>query len=564
MPNHTRMSAAPAFTSSVHRWIAAQAGWRGHVLSLAAGALATLGHAPFFLVPVFAASLIFLLWQIDVASQSARPSRMSFARGFWFGLGHFSTSLYWVYFAFQVDAETFAALAVPAVIGLAGLLAVFWAIALAIAVRFWTRGWRRVTLFAAAVGLAEFGRGTLFGGLPWNLTGYVWRAGEPVSQLAASVGIYGLSFLTVFALAAPATLADSARSAAVRFAPTLIAALAVGLAWGAGVHRIAQAPEAGPDPATGEMVIVRVADSGLNEAEKWEPSAPGLRDQDWRVFRLFAAVSGDPRESRANVVIWPEGALPYVDDMLLDNQPLLDAIGAMLGDRALITGLTRCEPAEDCRAYMHGRRGPQGLRVYNSSVVIDGVSGAPRVAQTSDKHRLVPFGEFIPLWSLVEGFNFAPLQRIGAGFTPGPPPSRIVVPDAPPAVVLICYEAIFPGLTPRGADRPGWLVSVTNDAWFGNGTGPQQHYNMARYRSIEEGLPMARAASGGISAIIDSMGRPVRETGADAYAAEAGLPPALSDTVYARWGHLLTPLVFFLILGLRWAPGQTDRKGSKV
>jgi apolipoprotein N-acyltransferase len=128
-------------------------------------------------------------------------------------------------------------------------------------------------------------------------------------------------------------------------------------------------------------------------------------------------------------------------------------------------------------------------------------------------------------------------------------------------VVLICYEAIFPGMVPRGAERPGWIVSVTNDAWFGDGTGPWQHYEMARYRAIEEGLPMARAASGGISAIVDSFGRAVRSTNRRGAFAEAQLPPALGETPFARLGFLLLPLLIIAIAGLRFFPPGNLAKG---
>jgi apolipoprotein N-acyltransferase len=175
----------------------------------------------------------------------------------------------------------------------------------------------------------------------------------------------------------------------------------------------------------------------------------------------------------------------------------------------------------------------------------------------------VPFGEFIPLWSIVSGANIAPLQQIGAGFTPGAPPLRLIVPEAPAAVVLICYEAIFPDLTPRGDDRPGWIVSITNDAWFGRATGPWQHYNMARYRAIEEGLPLARAASGGVSAIVDAYGRPVAETGMEGGAAEAQLPAELPPTIYSKLGNLLTTLVFFAVLVLSWAPTPKGAGGAE-
>jgi apolipoprotein N-acyltransferase len=159
--------------------------------------------------------------------------------------------------------------------------------------------------------------------------------------------------------------------------------------------------------------------------------------------------------------------------------------------------------------------------------------------------------------------NIAPLQRIGAGFTPGDRPTRLIIPEAPPAIVLICYEAIFPGLTPRGDDRPGWIISVTNDAWFGNGSGPYQHYAMARYRAIEEGLPMARAAAGGISGIIDAYGRDIRSTRRVGAATEAQLPLALDETAFALWGNWLLLLLVSLIAALRFAPAEMRSPGRR-
>jgi apolipoprotein N-acyltransferase len=291
-----------------------------------------------------------------------------------------------------------------------------------------------------------------------------------------------------------------------------------------------------------------VTDSGLSQSEKWVARP----DQEWRVLQRYLEASGPPEDSRASIVIWPEGAIPVLNFFMLENPDFMDAIGRGMGDRVLITGLTRREALVDRVAF------------FNSAAVIDGVSGVARLSQTYDKNRLVPFGEFIPFWSVVSRLNIAPLQRIGAGFEPGAPPTRLVVPEAPPAVVLICYEAIFPGMVPRGPDRPGWIVSVTNDAWFGGGSGPYQHYAMARYRSIEEGLPMARAAAGGVSAIIDSYGREVSATMRRGGSAEAQIPPALVETTLARWGNALLGILLALIAALRFFPRRTKNKGLRA
>jgi apolipoprotein N-acyltransferase len=130
-------------------------------------------------------------------------------------------------------------------------------------------------------------------------------------------------------------------------------------------------------------------------------------------------------------------------------------------------------------------------------------------------------------------------------------------------VVLICYEAIFPGMVPRGEGRPGWIVMVTNDAWFGGGAGPAQHYAMARYRAIEEGLPVARAASGGTSAIVDAHGREVASARSGARFAEAQLPPALAQTVWVRWGTILLLALIVMVVGLRFLPSGRRPGGQR-
>jgi apolipoprotein N-acyltransferase len=307
---------------------------------------------------------------------------------------------------------------------------------------------------------------------------------------------------------------------------------------------------------------VRVADSGISQAEKWE----GRADQEWRVLRAYLDVTGAPDDHAAQVVIWPEGAIPVVNFWMLESDEFLAEIGRALVDRVLITGVTRRCPQVETPTATDPCEQHQGLSdwtLFNSAVIIDGVSGEPRLSnQVYDKYRLVPFSEFMPLRSVVDALNIAPLQRVGA-FQRGEPPTRLVVPGAPPAVVLICYEAIFPGLTPRGEERPGWIVSITNDAWFGGGSGPYQHYVMARYRAIEEGLPVARAASGGISAIIDAYGREVAATSARGGHAEAQLPPRLGETWFASWGAWAFLFLLVIFALLRFVPRRLVSEGLR-
>ncbi|WP_167755702.1 apolipoprotein N-acyltransferase [Vitreimonas flagellata] len=538
-------SNTPAPSSRIHEWLAARSTWQRRGIATAVGALATLGHAPFQLTLVFVAAITILVWLLDGVAERKNKLWSAFGVGFFFGLGHLTTGLYWVASAFNVDSGAWGPIwGIPATLGLAAGLSLFWAAGCALAMIFWTSDARRIPWFAVSIFASEWLRGHLFGGFPWLLPGYVWTPGEPVSQLASIFGIYGLTLLTLLVAATPAAIGDAGRSAGLRFAPIIVAALLVGMGWGWGAQRLDHALVELP----GTQPIVRVTDSGLSQSEKWVARP----DQEWRVLQRYLEASGPPEQSRASIVIWPEGAIPTLNFFMLENPDFMDAIGRGMGDRVLITGLTRREALVDRVAF------------YNSAAVIDGVSGVARLSQTYDKNRLVPFGEFIPLWSVVSRFNIAPLQRIGAGFDPGAPPTRLVVPEAPPAVVLICYEAIFPGMVPRGADRPGWIVSVTNDAWFGGGSGPYQHYAMARYRAIEEGLPMARAAAGGVSAIIDSYGREVSGTMRRGGFAEAQIPPALVETTLAHWGNILLGLLLALIAALRFFPRRIENKGLRA
>jgi apolipoprotein N-acyltransferase len=161
----------------------------------------------------------------------------------------------------------------------------------------------------------------------------------------------------------------------------------------------------------------------------------------------------------------------------------------------------------------------------------------------------VPFGEYLPFQRLLERFGLRQLTKQVGGFLSGDRRRAIDVPDAPKMLPLICYEAIFPGAAvPRG-ERPGWLVNVTNDGWFGISTGPYQHFQQARVLAIAEGLPLVRAANTGISAVVDPVGRIVGSLplGSEGVL-DAPLPRAIEPTPYVRLGEV--PLILFMVVSL--------------
>jgi apolipoprotein N-acyltransferase len=173
--------------------------------------------------------------------------------------------------------------------------------------------------------------------------------------------------------------------------------------------------------------------------------------------------------------------------------------------------------------------------------------------------HLVPFGEYLPFQSFLESLGLMQLTKVRGGYIPGVERKPIATPAAPPFLPLVCYEIVFPGDAVPQGERPGWLVNLTNDGWFGNSSGPYQHLQQARVRAIEEGLPLVRAANTGVSAVIDPLGRTVRSLplGIEGVL-DSSLPRALEPTVYARlrdaplWLVMLA--AFALVLWRRLRP----------
>jgi apolipoprotein N-acyltransferase len=239
-------------------------------------------------------------------------------------------------------------------------------------------------------------------------------------------------------------------------------------------------------------------------------------------------------------LIWPETAFPF---LLAEKPNALATIGALLPEgTTLITGAARAEagPGED-----------DEVRVFNSLQMIDS-SGAIRASY--DKVHLVPFGEYLPFEGLFRRIGLRQMVALPGGFDAGSRAVTLGVPGAPSFGSLICYEIIFPGAAIDVENRPGWLVNVTNDGWFGDTPGPWQHLHQAAVRAVEEGLPVARAANSGISAIIDPYGNLIATLGVGSFGVLDGpLPSALSATIYSNYRDHL----YFALIILAWVVGST-------
>ena len=496
------------------------AGWRGLVLLFLAGAAAALAMAPYHVWPIWIVSLSALLWRLDGVRRGPKPLRGGFVSGFVFGMGYFLAGTYWVGFAFINRGPEFAALVPIALPLFAALLAAFWGMAGALYARFAQNTEWRVLTFAALFALTEWLRGHVFSGLPWNLPAYTWPAGGAVSQAASWLGVYGLSFLTLLMFAAPAVAATK-NLAPRRLLPALSGFALLCILFFAGGLRLM-----GTTVPDVEGVRFRIAHSNITQAEKWGDGGADLaRDR-------YMALTNRPGLEDVTHVLWPEGALPIY--MLEDGQTL-SRLGAALNDGpALIAGINRRARAGDEIVY------------HNALSAVRFEQGSLHVDALYDKVLLVPFGETIPLAWLISAIGFDEFARLQ--FTPGPRAIVADIPGVPPMMPLICYEAIFPHFWQSTSERPEWFFNLSNDAWFGDTSGPRQHLVQSRYRSIEAGIPLVRSASRGFSGVVDPLGRmPVMVSPDQEGAFDVTLPRALEPTPYALYGDLL---FLFMILSV--------------
>jgi apolipoprotein N-acyltransferase len=511
------------------------AGWRRLATAGCLGLLAATGLPPLYLILLLIPAFTGLLWLLD----GSRSTRSAFAVGWWFGVGYFVAGLYWIAEAFLVNAERFAWMIPFALFGLTGALAVFTGFATLAVHKSGVGGVARVLAFGVAWVGAEWLRGHLLTGFPWNLIGYVWTVSDAMLQVTAVTGIYGLSLITVIAAAMPAALADTAERSSARAKGWAFASMAAVLAavWAGGQLRL-NAAETQSVPG----VRLRIVQPNIAQSEKWN------RNERAEHLARLLHLSTMPAKEPVTQVIWPEAAVALALNRDEVDRNLFGSVAPQNG--LVVTGVLRIASETDGEP-----------RAWNSVLAID---PGGSVMATYDKFHLVPFGEYMPLRDLL------PLDPIAAGpidLSAGSGPKTLTLPGLPPVSPLVCYEAIFPGEVVDPLRRPQWLLNVTNDAWFGSSAGPYQHFAIARVRAVEEGLPLVRAANTGISAVVDPYGRIRDQLGLGRQGVLDGPLPAGLDapTPYARYGDwiLLGALAFLVALtGLIKQVGERRSQAS--
>lgn len=473
---------------------------KGALLSLAAGVLAAFGQAPF---DVSALMLLGLVLAFDIARR-AQNAREAASAGFIIGFAYFAITLHWIVSPFLVDAARHGWMAPFAVVLMAAGGALFWSLAFYVSRRLSPQLWVLIPCWAGV----EMLRAYVFTGFPWATPAQA-MVDVIAGQSLAWIGPHGLNL---------ALMTVAYLSVIVEKRPLLM-----GMAVWVPTSLVVVLPPMAPAAAISPTVL-RLVQPNAPQHEKWDPDKIGI------FYDRQLSFTAAPAQGQApDAILWPETAIPW---SLNRSAMILEEISFAARGTPVILGAQRSE----------------GARYYNALVLL-GPQG--EVAQIYDKHHLVPFGEYVPLGDFAARFGIYGLApQHGAGFSAGPGPQLMDLGPLGRALPLICYEAVFAHDVNAAPARPDFIIHATNDAWFGTHAGPQQHLAQARMRAIEQGLPVARAANTGISAMIDPQGRILHSIGmGQAGFVDAALPLPMAPTLYSRTGDGPVALLLLLVLG---------------
>lgn len=447
------------------------------------------------LLPVLLLSVPALLRLIGAATSKKHVALLGWMFGFGLGLG----GLYWITEPILTEAATFWWL-VPFAAPLLAFAVAFYTIIPALTASYVKPGFGRLLVFAGAWVFSNLLQQFAFSGFPWNFWGTDWAIpgwlGDIFIQPASLAGVHGLTLATVILAGLPLFRARG----------FIALVLSLTLWAGFGLHRLSTPLP----PGTVSLALV-------------QPNfpVPGSYDRPTLVahWQRLLAMSQAGISAGAQAVVWPEAASPWQ----LDADPgARQALAAVTGTTPVLAGSERWVSNTDAR---------------NSLVVTNGPGPALAVY---DKWKLVPFGEYMPRWIPLKIIP----DQLGSGFTPGAGPVTLHVPGLPPLAPEICYEDIFTGQIVAPGSRPAWMLVITDDAWFGDSAGPRQHFASARLRAVEQGVPLARDANSGSSAMIDSFGHVTASLPLNAQGVlVTNLPQSLDPTLFARLGLIFPVMI---------------------
>ena len=486
------------------------------IILIVAGALSAFAQAPTYYLPLLLFGFTVCYFFYDACNNK----KQCFISAFAFSLGYFVSGLYWIGNALLVEGNEDFLWAWPlAVIALPILLSSFHALYLTINhIFFPKKNIARFLGFCFFIAVAEFTRGTVFTGFPWNLYGYIWLEFMPIAQITSIIGPYGLTLLTILWASALGYILAPHHQIILKSVILFLSIATISLAAFFGTARIENTKI-----SYQENIDIKIIQPNIKQADKW------ASDKLVENFNTHISLSEeDANPTKRTIIIWPETALPPA---FIDNIAVNERISTMIenNNAVLLTGALNIENDKSTNQPLYHNalnfwsKFDKGNRLYSKS-------------------HLVPFGEYIPFQ------DYIPLQAVASfgAFEKGEGPQTIVIPELPSFSPLICYESIFPHEAINKMTSPEWILVITNDGWYGESAGPYQHLAQAQFRAIETGIPVIRSANTGISAIIDPLGQ--IEKYAPLMKKEAiigNLPnPAPSETYYSIYREI----PFFLML----------------
>lgn len=468
------------------------------VLALAplAGALVTASLAPYDVWPAGIASCA--LYAYLLCSCTVRAAVW---RGWLFGLGLFGSGASWVY----VSIHVYGYASVPLALFLTFLFCAGLALLHALFAWCYVRYIRALPGgmllgFGALWVLFEWLRSWLLTGFPWLYLGY-GHIDTPISGWAPLVGVYGLSLICAISGSCLFLAWRSRRIMHLLSYTAIVAAMWLGGA--------ALKPTEWVAPASDKTLQVALVQANIPQQYKW--------DRDW-----YQPILGRYRDAMEplygyDIVVWPESAIPRIYQRAQDFLGPI-AARASATNTALITGIPY-------RA--------DGSEIYYASIVALGQGSG-----VYHKQRLVPFGEYVPMESLLRGL-IAFFDLPMSAFTPGPPGQDNLRVQGFRVAPFICYEVVYPDLVAAGARQAELLVTISNDSWFGRSIGPIQHLQMARMRALENGRYMIRGTNNGISALIDHRGKIIAQSAQfEATTLTGEVQVMLGTTPYSSFGSM--------------------------
>lgn len=535
-------------------WLAEAAmlsnGWRRFLMLVTAGAIGALSVPPFYFLPVLFFTMPIWVWCLDGAERLPGWRKIvspAFTIGFAFGLGYFLVAFHWLGAAFLVEGGIMVGLMPFAILALAGLIALFWGIASALAHLLWTGGAMRIVTLAVFLAAAEWARGHFFSGFPFDLLGYALAFNDPISQSASVVGVYGLTLLVALLSFTPALIwpADQCNLAR-RLAPLVLALIVMGGQFAWGQYRLETTKIT---PRT-DMKMRLVQPMILDHAD-WAAAKPAAIIT--KLINLSEMHTGpnDPGLSDITQIVWPESSLPFYFSQYPEA---LSRIGKMLPAKTiLLTGAAQQQYDPDIAP-------GAPLPAYNALLAID---HAGEIIASYDKIHLVPFGEYLPFPGFFAMLGLRQFVPGANGWQPGTRPRLMAVPGTPAFLALICYEAAFSGDLGRGVKDAQFILNITNDAWFDGSIGPAQHADMARLRAVEQGLPMVRVGNSGVTMLVDPLGRVTARLAPETTNVLDVIPAhRLAGTLFTRlgyWPFWIAELVGLGMTGLGVARARRQR-----